>query len=83
MRSRVCSFQFLAGIASPAFLRSESHGAHEFILLSLFLRLPQPGGPGSCIYFPQEQGNQMSNLYIHACFKNNIVKNRILSEPES
>jgi hypothetical protein len=25
--------------------------------LSLFLRLPQPGGPGSCIYFPQEQGS--------------------------
>jgi hypothetical protein len=24
--------------------------------LSLFLRLPQPGGPGPCIYFPQEQG---------------------------
>jgi hypothetical protein len=27
--------------------------------LSLFLRLPQPGGPGSCIYFPQEQGSQV------------------------
>jgi hypothetical protein len=25
--------------------------------LSLFLRLPQPGGQGSCIYFPQEQGS--------------------------
>jgi hypothetical protein len=24
------------------------------------LRLPQPGGPGSCIYFPQEQ-----NIYIN------------------
>jgi hypothetical protein len=24
--------------------------------LYLFLRLPQPGEPGSCIYFPQEQG---------------------------
>jgi hypothetical protein len=57
MRSRVCTFQFLPGIASTAFLRSESHGTHEHILLSLFLRLPQPGGPGSCIYFPQEQGS--------------------------
>jgi hypothetical protein len=24
--------------------------------LFLFLRLPQPGGPGSCNYFSQEQG---------------------------
>jgi hypothetical protein len=50
-RSRVCTFQFLPGIASVAFLRSESHGIHEHSLLSLFLRFPQPGGPGSCIYF--------------------------------
>jgi hypothetical protein len=56
-RSQVCTFQFLPGITSAAFLRSESHGTHGHILLSLFLRLPQPGGPGSCIYFPQEQGN--------------------------
>jgi hypothetical protein len=39
-RSRVRSFQFLPGIASSAFLRSDSHGTHEHILLSLFLRLP-------------------------------------------
>jgi hypothetical protein len=56
-RSRVCTFQFLPGIASAIFLRSESHGIHEYSLLSLFLRLPQPWGPGSCIYFPQEQGS--------------------------
>jgi hypothetical protein len=55
-RSRVWTFQFLQGIASAAFLRSESHGTHEHSLLSLFLRLPQPGWPGSCIYFPKEQG---------------------------
>jgi hypothetical protein len=40
-----------------AFLRSESHGTHEHTLLSLFLRLPEPGGPGSCIYFTREQGS--------------------------
>jgi hypothetical protein len=39
-RSWVCTFQFLPGIASAAFLRSESHGTHELSLLSLFLRLP-------------------------------------------
>jgi hypothetical protein len=47
-RSRVCS---------AAFLRPESHGTHEHILFPLLLRLPQPGGPGTCIYFPQEQGS--------------------------
>jgi hypothetical protein len=56
-RRRVCSFQFLPGISSSAFLRSESHGTHEHSLLSLFFRLLQPGGPGSCIYFSQEQGS--------------------------
>jgi hypothetical protein len=53
----VCSFQFLLDIASAASLRSESHRTQEHILLSLCLRLPQPGGSGSCIYFPQEQGS--------------------------
>jgi hypothetical protein len=56
-RSRVCSFQFFLVIASADFLRSESHGIHEPILLSLFVRLLQPGRPGSCIYFSQEQGS--------------------------
>jgi hypothetical protein len=56
-RSWVCSFQFLLGVTSVAFLRSESHGTHEHILLSLFLKLAQPGDPGSCIYFPQEQAS--------------------------
>jgi hypothetical protein len=56
-RSRVCSFQLLLGLASASFLRSEYHGTREHILLSLFFRLPQPGGPGSCIHFPQEEGS--------------------------
>jgi hypothetical protein len=49
-------FSDLPGIASVAFLKSESHGTHDHILLSLFLKLSQPGGPGSSIYFPQGQG---------------------------
>jgi hypothetical protein len=53
----VCSVQFLLGIASAAVSRSESHGTHEHILLSLFLRLSQPGVPSSCTYFPQEQSS--------------------------
>jgi hypothetical protein len=54
MRSRICSFQFLPGIASAAFLISESHGSHEHILLSLFFRLPQPGGPRPLYLFLPE-----------------------------
>jgi hypothetical protein len=63
-RGRVCSFQFLPRIASAAFLRSESHGIHEHILLSVFLRLPQPGRPSSYIYFPQQQGSPVIPLDI-------------------
>jgi hypothetical protein len=44
--------------ASPAQSFSDL-SPNEHILLSPFLRLPQPGGPGSCIYFPQEQGSQV------------------------
>jgi hypothetical protein len=64
IRSRVCSFQLLLGIASTTFLRSHSHRAHEHILSSLFFRLLQPGGPGSCIYFPQEHGSPVITLSI-------------------
>jgi hypothetical protein len=52
-------FQFLPGIASASILTFDSYGTHEHILLSLFLRLRQPGGPDSCIYFPQEQGSSV------------------------
>jgi hypothetical protein len=55
--SWICNFQLLLGIVSAAFLRSVPHRTREHILLSLFLRLPQPGGLGSCIYFLQEQGS--------------------------
>jgi hypothetical protein len=61
---RVCSFQLLLVIASRVLLRFESHGIHEHISLSLFLRLPQHGGPGSCIYFLQEQGSPVIPLGI-------------------
>jgi hypothetical protein len=38
--------------SSPAQFR----GTQDHILLSQFLRLSEPGGPGSHIYIPQEQG---------------------------
>jgi hypothetical protein len=59
-RGLVWSFQLLLGIASAAFLRSESRMTHKHILLSPFLRLSQPEGPDSCIYFPQEQSSPVT-----------------------
>jgi hypothetical protein len=56
-RGWVCSFQLLLGLVSAVFLGSESSRTHEHILVSQFLGLSQPRRPGSCIYFPQEQGS--------------------------
>jgi hypothetical protein len=55
-RGRVCNLlvQLLLGLARAVTLVSKSHRTHGHILLS-HLRLPQPGGPGSRIYIPQEQ----------------------------
>jgi hypothetical protein len=57
MRGRVCNLlvQLLLGLASAVTLGSKSSRAHDHILLSQ-LWLPQLGGPGPCIYIPQEQG---------------------------
>jgi hypothetical protein len=55
-RARVCNLLLLLVLASAVLLRSESRGTQDHILLSQFLRLPQPGGPGTRIYIPQEQG---------------------------
>jgi hypothetical protein len=60
---------------SPIFLRSEFHGTHKYVLLSIFLRLPQPGGPGSCIYFLWEQGSPVISPGIEAALLQ-IIKER-------
>jgi hypothetical protein len=57
-------FFFLFDIASAAFLSSKSHRPDEHILLLLFLRLPQPGGPRSCMYFPQERDSPVISPHI-------------------
>jgi hypothetical protein len=56
-KGRVCNLlvQLLLGLARAVTLGSKSRRPHGLILLS-HLRLPQPGGPGSRIYIPQEQG---------------------------
>jgi hypothetical protein len=56
-RGWVCNLliQLLLGLARAVTLGSKSRRTHDHILLS-HLRLPQPGGPGHCIYIPQEQG---------------------------
>jgi hypothetical protein len=53
---RVCNLLLLLVLASAVPLGSEQRGTQDRILLSKFLRLPQPGGPGPRIYSPQEQG---------------------------
>jgi hypothetical protein len=55
-RGRVCNLLLLLGLTSTVPLWCESRGTQDHILLSKFLRLPQPGGPGPRIYVPQEQG---------------------------
>jgi hypothetical protein len=56
-RGRVCNFPYNCfwAFARAVTLGSNSRRTHGHILLS-HLRLPQPGGPGSRIYIPQEQG---------------------------
>jgi hypothetical protein len=56
MRGQVCNLLLLLGLASAVPLRSESHLTQDHTLLTQFLRLPQPVGPGPRIYIPQEQG---------------------------
>jgi hypothetical protein len=55
-RGRVCNLLLLLVLASAVQLESESLGTQDHILLSQFLRLPQPGGSGPLFYIPPEQG---------------------------
>jgi hypothetical protein len=56
-RGQICNLlvQLLLGLARAVTLGPKSRRTHGHILLS-HMRLPQPGGPGSRIYIPQEQG---------------------------
>jgi hypothetical protein len=56
MRGRVCNLLLLLVLASAVLLGSDTRGTQDHILLSQFLRLPQPGGPGPRIYIPPETG---------------------------
>jgi hypothetical protein len=59
-RGWVCNLrvQLFLVLARAVTLGSKSRRTHDHILLS-HLRLPQPGGPGLCIYIPQEQGGSV------------------------
>jgi hypothetical protein len=67
-RGRVCNLlvQLLLGLARAVTLGSKSRRTHDHILLS-HLTLPQPGGPGPCIYMPQEQGGPVIPQYVKEC----------------
>jgi hypothetical protein len=75
-RGRVCNLLLLLVLASAVPLGSESRGTQDHILLSQFLRLPQPGGPGPRIYIPQKQGGPVTpghwvpfpSAFMRCCF---------------
>jgi hypothetical protein len=54
-RGRFCNLLLLLVITRTVPLGSESRGTQDNILLSQFLRLTQPGGPGPRIYIPHEK----------------------------
>jgi hypothetical protein len=56
-RSRVYSFQFYLLSPPQSFLGLSPTGFMNIFFYFYFWDSPQPGGPGSCIYFPQEQGS--------------------------
>jgi hypothetical protein len=60
MRGRVCSLQLLLGLASAVFLGPESCGTSDDIFAVANLRLPQPEGRGSGIYFPREEDSPIT-----------------------
>jgi hypothetical protein len=59
-RGWVCNLlvQLLVGLARAVNPGSKSHRTQ--IIFYSHLRLPQPGGPGSHIYIPQEQGGPVT-----------------------
>jgi hypothetical protein len=65
MRGRACNLlvQLLLSLPRAVTLGSKSCRTHGHILLS-HLRLTQPGGPGSSIYIPQEQGSPVIPLAL-------------------
>jgi hypothetical protein len=63
-RSRVCSLRFMLGVTSAAFLRSESHGTHEHILLSPFFRFLQPGGQTLSVSVPSTHFRLATNCFF-------------------
>jgi hypothetical protein len=54
-RGRACNLLLLLVLTSAVQFGSDSRETEDNILMSQFLRLPQPGGPGPSIYIPQEQ----------------------------
>jgi hypothetical protein len=58
-RRRLCNLQLPLGLARAVSLASEFYVTQPYFPVSIF-RHPQPRGPGSCIYFPQEQGGAVA-----------------------
>jgi hypothetical protein len=58
-RGRVCNLFFLIGLASAVPLGSQSRKTQNHILLSKFLRIPQPGGQVSVFISPRDRVAQL------------------------
>jgi hypothetical protein len=69
--SGVCGLQLLLDFASAVILGSKSSGTRDRIFTILIVIPTHPGGSGSCIYFPQEQGGSVITpaigLYAYVC----------------
>jgi hypothetical protein len=72
-RGRVCNLLLLLDLASAVPLGSESRETQDHILLSQSLRLPKPGGAGSRICIPQEQGGQVTRPDTEFPFRRHLL----------
>jgi hypothetical protein len=59
-RSRVCSFSFCWESPAQTFASLSSTGLMSISHCLYFWDSPKPGGPGSRIYFPQEQDSRVT-----------------------
>jgi hypothetical protein len=57
-------FPVFAGDCQRSLSQMSPTGFMSIVYFLSIFETPQPGGPGSCIYFPQEQGSQVIPLGI-------------------
>jgi hypothetical protein len=63
-RGRISNLQLLLCLARAVFLGSQFRGTHDQILVTQMWDSSPPGGPGSCINFPQLYPQALRYLYV-------------------